>query len=255
MNKLRSGFCVALFSALFLIGAARAQGPALTLSFARDFGYSSGGGDIQGLFTITASGPANLTRVVFYIDDEILGEVDQPPFKLQFSTDDYTLGRHQFHAVGTTSDGAGIESQTIDANFVTAQEGLRAGLRIAVPILVVVAIAMLASALIPVLTGSEKADLPPGAQRSYPLGGSICPKCGRPFGLHLYGFNLLGSKLDRCPYCGKWSAVRRASMAQLRAAEQAELARGASENSGEVGGMSEAEKLKKELDESKYRDM
>ena len=40
----------------------------LLLSLSRDFGYSSGTGRIQGTFSMKASGPEDLERVVFYID-------------------------------------------------------------------------------------------------------------------------------------------------------------------------------------------
>jgi hypothetical protein len=61
--------------------------------------------------------------------------------------------------------------------------------------------------------------------------------------------NLGLSKLARCPYCGKWSIVRIQSMAKLREAEQAELEWGKAEVLEET----EEEKLRKELDDSKYQ--
>ncbi len=256
MNKLRLALLlVSTLGMLLVVPAVRAQGTGLTISFSRDFGYSSGGGDIQGLFTVTASGPANLAKVVFYLDEKVLGEVDRAPFKLQFNTDNYPLGQHQLYALGTTSDGAQLKSQTVSARFVTASEGTQAGLRIAIPILALVFGAILISALVPMLTGRGKQSLPAGTQRSYPLGGAICPKCGRPFALHLYGLNLIGRKYDRCPYCGKWSIVSHTSMDRLRAAEQAELEHEVTDGSGQVQGQSEEEKLKKELDESRYREL
>jgi len=245
-----------LFALAFvLVPAVSAQATALTISFSRDFGYSSGSGDIQGLFTITARGPQNLAKVVFYIDDRQFGEADQSPFKLQFNTDQFATGVHQIYGIGTTTSGNQIKSQTISARFVTAQEGLQAGLRIAVPILVIVFGAMLVATLVPILTGRRVKDLPAGTPRSYTLGGAVCPKCGRPFAFHLFGMNLLGHKFDRCPYCGRWSLVGYASLERLRSAEQAELANVVSDGAGQVPGLSDEEKLKKELDDSKYRDL
>jgi hypothetical protein len=64
--------------------------------------------------------------------------------------------------------------------------------------------------------------------------------------------NLGLSKIDRCPYCGKWSFVRPNSLANLREAEAAELSQ--SQSGPTIGGETEAEKLKKDLDDSRYQD-
>ena len=61
--------------------------------------------------------------------------------------------------------------------------------------------------------------------------------------------NLGFSKFARCPYCGKWSLVRVESMEKLREAEKAELEWGKVEIQEET----EEEKLRKELDDSKYQ--
>jgi hypothetical protein len=60
-------------------------------------------------------------------------------------------------------------------------------------------------------------------------------------------------KFDRCPYCGKWSLVRRASQAQLQEAEAAEL-----REAGEGITLPEAspeEKLRKDMENSRYQDL
>ena len=55
------------------------------------------------------------------------------------------------------------------------------------------------------------------------LGGGVCPKCKRPFALHIYGLNLIAGKFDRCPFCGRWSLVRRLPLEALRRVEAVEL--------------------------------
>ncbi len=65
------------------------------------------------------------------------------------------------------------------------------------------------------------------------------------------GLNLVGGKFQRCPYCGKWSVFRRVPLEKLRAAEQAEVEPAA----GQVPAASEEERLRKELDDSKYQGM
>ena len=251
MKKLSLGFLIAIIVSLLAVFATQAQSNELSISFSRDFGYASGGGDIQGLFSIKVGGPDTLTKVVFYIDDAVIGEDTEAPFKLQFNTDNYSLGEHTVYAIGTTSDGSELKTQIVHANFVSASEGTQAAVRILVPILGLVVVAVLLAAFVPIITGRKTIPLEPGTPRNYPMGGAICPKCQRPFAVHIYGINLGLGKFDRCPYCGKWSVVRRTSLQDLRAAEEAELTH--AQETGQVPGMSEEEKLKKQLDDSKYQ--
>lgn len=235
--------------------AAAQQGTELSLNLSRNFGFSSGTGRIQGAFTLKASGPANLQRVVFYIDDKQVGEATQSPFNYAFNTGSYSPTQHTLSAIGYTSDGQELHSNNITAEFITSEQAGQNTLRIILPILAVVGFAILFSAAIPMLsTRGKKESLAPGTQRNYGvMGGTICPKCGRPFAMKFLGINLPMGKLNRCPYCGKWSMVRRRSMAELRAAEQAELDQSFSE--AIPSQLSEEEKLRKELDNSKYQDL
>lgn len=227
----------------------------LTFSMSRDFGYASGTGDIQGTFSMIAKGPADLVKVSFYIDDQVIGEDSEAPFKLQFTTDSYGLGMHSLKAVGTTASGRVIESKTYQRNFVSADEGWKAALTIAGPILGLVLVISLVGVLGPVLMGKKKGSIPLGAPRNYgAAGGAICTKCKRPFPRHFFAPNMLFGKLERCPHCGKISIVAAASPAQLRAAEKAELALLAGD-AMQVEGMSEEEKLRKELEDSRYHDV
>jgi len=251
MKKLSFSFLVAVCISLIGVLIAQAQSDELTISFSRDLGYSSGGGDIQGLFSIKVSGPDTLTKVIFYIDDEVIGEDSEAPFRLQFNTDNYSLGEHAIYADGTTSDGKELKTKVVHANFVSASEGTQAAMRILIPVLSIVLIGILLATMIPILTGRKTVALEPGTPRNYPLGGAICSKCQRPFAVHIYGINLGLGKLDRCPYCGRWSVVRRTSLQNLRAAEEAELER--AKETGQVQGMTEEEKLKKQLEDSKFQ--
>jgi DNA-directed RNA polymerase subunit RPC12/RpoP len=99
------------------------------------------------------------------------------------------------------------------------------------------------------VTRGKREELPLGEERKYGLrGGAICPRCRRPFAMHLWGMNLGISRLDRCPYCGKWSLVKSQPIARLREAEKAEL---------EGSNIVEQQKLKedknnKDLDDTRY---
>ncbi|MGW8250720.1 MAG: Ig-like domain-containing protein, partial [Anaerolineales bacterium] len=218
---------LSLFLVFFSLYNVQAQSEDLTLSLTRNFGYSSGTGDIQGTFTMRVSGPDDLTRVVFYIDGEAIGEATEPPFALRFQTGNYPLGVHTLSAVGYTNQGIELRSNEQRREFVSAQEGMQFVGRILLPLLGIIILSVLLSIAIPALTGrNRKEQVPLGAPRSYGMfGGTICPKCGRPFGIHLWGINLAVGKLDRCPHCGKWSLVRRVPPATLRQAEEAEKER------------------------------
>jgi len=123
-----------------------------------------------------------------------------------------------------------------------------------IPLLAVIVGLTVISFVIPTLFRRGKST-PLGAQRNYGLtGGAICPKCQRPFVLNFMSLNLLIGKLDRCPHCGKWSLVHRTPIEMLRVAEQAELAQAQGNQAG-VEGLSEEEKLKKALDDSRYQDV
>jgi hypothetical protein len=227
----------------------------LQLRLKRNFGYSSGSGAIQGNFTMTATGPEEMASVEFFLDGDLLGQDAISPFQLRFVTDDYPVGDHTLQASGLTTNGTELRSNEIRVRFVTAEEGWQAGLRIVIPLLVVVGGAILLSVVVPVLfTRGRRLELPPGAPRNYGFsGGAICPKCLRPFALHLYGVNLVGKKLDRCPYCGRWSAVRRANRSELAAAEAAELEREpGTQFQPEVDS---EEQLRREVDDSRFSDL
>jgi DNA-directed RNA polymerase subunit RPC12/RpoP len=120
-----------------------------------------------------------------------------------------------------------------------------------IPILVIVVLAIVGSSLFPILlTRGKLINLAPGSERKYGIGGGgICSKCHRPFALPLFSMNLGFSKFARCPYCGKWGVVRVQALAKLREAEKAELEWGKEE----AVETSEEERLRKELDDSKYQ--
>ena len=249
MKKTQIALLIALVAGLVAVTGVLAQDEGLTLRLSRDWGYGGLNGDIQGTFSMKASGPANLARVEFYIDDTKIGEAVSAPFSLQFVTDNYPLGAHSLRAVGYTSDGQELRSQAIGATFVSAAAGNKAVVRIVVPLVGIIVGAMLLAFVVSMVTGRKVKNLPPGTPRQYPLGGGICPKCGRPLAFHLFGMNMVVGKLDRCPYCGRWGVIRRVSLDQLRAAEQAELAAAAEQ----IPPASEEETLRKELDDSKYQ--
>jgi hypothetical protein len=234
-----------------------AQSPnELELRLSRDFGYSGFNNDIQGLFTLKIKDPPeNLVRVVFLIDSMSMGEDTQAPFSLQFNTDSYPLGNHKLNAHGYTTEGDELNSNVIQVQFVPAGSGMDSVVKLVVPMVGLIILIGLIAVFLPLLLSKGKiASTPLGTPRKYGIGGgAICPKCNRPFPLRLWWINLGFKKIDRCPYCGKWSYVQPSSLADLRAAETAELAQAQPENP--INGESETDKLKKDLDDSRFQNM
>jgi DNA-directed RNA polymerase subunit RPC12/RpoP len=228
----------------------------LHLRLNRDFGYGSfGGNQIQGNFSMTITGPQDLARVVFYLDDQVMGEDNEAPFSLRFVTDNYDLGVHALQATGTNVDGRELQSNVIRTEFVSAGEGTGAALKIVGLAFGVIFGGMgIAFLFSNVLGKGKKTDLPLGAPRRYGvLGGAICPKCSRPFAVHVYGLKLIVARFDRCPYCGKWSFIRRASPEELKQAEAAELEWATPEQ--KVTAEKTETDLLKDLEDSRYQDL
>jgi hypothetical protein len=251
MKKIVFAILIPFLVSLIFMSAVSAQSEDLNLILSRDFGSGGFNSDIQGTFSVKASGPANLERVQFFLDETLLGEDTDAPFAIQFITDNYTTGAHVFTAVGFTTDGKQIGSKMISAVFVSKEEGSAASLKMVVPILAVVFGAMAISAITAMVNVRKGKKLPAGAARSYSFGGGICPKCKRPFGFQLLGIHMFGRKLTPCPHCGKWSVVKRATMSELHAAELAEL----DTEKVQIHDASDEEKIKKELDDSKYQNL
>ena len=258
-------WAVALACGLMLVMPVLAQEGGLRLSLSKQFGFAMGG-QIQGTFKLTAQGPADLTSATFRLDDEagvvgptILGEVSEAPFdrlragsfSLTFSTGKYPHGRYALSAVGQTAGGPTIQSNVLHVEFVSAEAGWQATGKIMFPLLALFGAIMLLATVGPLVLErlGMRPRRPVGAPRTYgPLGGAVCPKCGRPFGLHWWALNLIVNKFDRCPNCGKWGVAGRASREALAAAEAAEIASA----TPEMPEPSPEEKLRRQIEDSRY---
>lgn len=256
MKKLFSILVVLILLIIATTNYATAQSAnELELGLRRDFGYGGFNNDIQGVFTLKINNPPdNLAKAVFMIDSTPMGEDTTQPFSLQFNTDSYPLGAHSLSALGYTSDNVELNSNVIQVQFVAAGTGTQSILKIIVPIILLMVVIALISVFVPLVLSKGKISATPlGTPRKYGFGGgAICPRCNRPFQLRLWWINLGANKIDRCPYCGKWSFVRPRSISDLRAAEAAELA--SAQSGTAIAGESEAEKLMKQLDDSRYQD-
>jgi hypothetical protein len=70
--------------------------------------------------------------------------------------------------------------------------------------------------------------------------------------MHIWGFNLLAGKYDRCPHCGKWSLVRRVHPDILAGAVEAFAADGESKTAPLAD---DPQSLSKRLDESRFDEL
>ncbi|MFZ1399193.1 MAG: Ig-like domain-containing protein [Candidatus Promineifilaceae bacterium] len=237
-----------LLTLIWGVGTAVAQdNNQLTLNLSRDFGTGLGS-NIQGRFSFRVEGPDTLTRVSFYIDDQLVGEDSEAPFRLQFETDDYPLGNHTLYAIGFTADGQELQSNRITQNFISGSSANRTVLLIVVPILVLSIGGTLLAAWF--TSRGNKGGNPANIKVHGPFGGTICPKCHKPFARHIWGLNLVVGKYDRCPHCGKWSLVRAMPPAVLDAAVEAMEAE-AQQNQPKPAA-DNAETWRKRLDDSKF---
>ena len=256
MKKLTSFLLIFFIFFLSTASPAVAQSTdELQLTMSRDFGYGGFNNDIQGLFTAKIKNPpGNVIRVIFYLDTTVMGEDTSAPFSLQFNTDSYPLGPHKISAVGYTTDGKEINSNIIEANFVPAGAGMQSVVKFVVPVVGLIIVIALISVFLPIVLSKGKlSSMPPGTPRNYGVGGgTVCPNCYRPFPLRLWWLNVGFKKIDRCPYCGKWSYLPRLTIDELRKAEAAELDNAQPDQ--QVGIEFEADKLKKELDDSRFQD-
>jgi hypothetical protein len=233
-----------LFLSLPRVKNADYQEPSqIELRLIRGLGFGLGG-QIQGRFSLNASGPDSLDRVEFYIDDQLIGEDSSQPFSISFSTGDYETGVHQFSAVGYPADGRELTSNRISRQFVSV---ISVGLVVAAIIILVVVLRFASS----YIARSKN----PGAQKGFGyLGGTVCKNCGRSFGIHWWSLRLGLGRMDRCPHCGKWNMVNRASAETLAQAEHAERESEPAESPVAEQQSKDDDILRRQIDESRYRD-
>ena len=243
-----------LFLGLATYSPALAQSD-FQLNVYRTNGYGNGD-QIRGNFRLSIIGSGNISSVTYLIDGQVMADVTSQPFTFSFNTSQYPVGVHQLSATVKTTGGQSITTASRQFNFVSAAQESQGMGGILLPIFGVVGL------LLVLVVGSQfvffkkktQQDVPLGSPRDYGIsGGAVCPRCHRPFALNFLAINAgISSKFTRCPFCGKWSIVRRLSLDDLRAAEAAELAEAQPEKQLHV--KSDTQKLTDMLDESRFTD-
>ena len=218
----------------------------LELSIRKSFGYKAGS-RIQGSFWLEAHGPGEVEYVLFFLDEEVMGEVREVPFKIAFSTSSYPLGDHCISATAELANGEKLASERICYTFVGADAVKSEMAGFVVPFVVGLAVLTLGGTLITSLITGRKGGFKLGAYSA--AGGSVCPRCALPYSRHFISPNLIVGKLGRCPHCGKWAIVRRATAIELEQAEENYRGlRGDAQKPVE----DEVERLRKQIEDTRY---
>ena len=227
--------------------------PVLELDLNRLFGYGGFVGDIQGTFSMVAEAPDGfeLVEVQFYIDETMIGSVTEDPFKVTFKTGDFDPGLHELYAVGFLADGTELYSNKYTRKFLSGGDAMGTASDILIPLFVVIGIVALIGVVGPLVLGKKGKQKPIG-EYSVAAGGAVCPRCKMPYSRHTFSPNIVVGKLERCPHCGKWAIVRRATPAELAEAE--ERLRADSQEGVKDFTPDEDEALRRALDESQYDD-
>ncbi len=232
-----------------------AQAEEFRLGVTRNFGYSRGD-QIRGSIKLYIIGStASIKSVEYLIDGKSMGTGTAPSFDLSFQTTDYPTGYHDLSAAIQTQDGRTITVAARQFNFVTPEEEASGSFGIIIPVLGIILVVIAVIVGVQVLLFRKKfVNMPPGTQRNYGMrGGTICPRCKRPYAIHWWAFNAgIRTKFDRCDFCGKWALVGPKSIEELRAAERREIE--TSEGTAPLVEKSEDEKLREMIDKSKYSD-
>jgi hypothetical protein len=229
--------------------------PEFRLDTNRDFGYGNGS-DVRGSFSLTIYGDQAAIRAVTYsIDGSEMGKVEQSPFRWKFKTTDYPDGWHELTAAVETTDGRSVTTPVVSLHFASAADESKTMGRIFLIAFILFLVLGGVGLFTQFFAFKGAATRQPGYQRNYGyLGGTICPRCRRPYPIHITSLSLLIGRLDRCENCGKWALVHRYPIDVLRAAELAEIDALHNEGSA-IPGAAEVDdeaRLRKKLDESKY---
>ena len=226
--------------------SARAQeSPELELRLIRTFGYG-GINEIEGNFKLRISDPPLLERADFLFDGQVVHTATSEPFEYPFHTSEYPSVAHTMSAVGYTPAGDVLTSNSITKIFLSAEEARQETVGLIVPLILLVLGLVVGGTLFTAFM-TRRRGFVPGQYGS--AGGAICPRCGMPYSRHTFAPNLILGKLERCPHCGKWAIVGKASPLVLQQAENL-LREGSLES--EVSSENEEARLQRMLEESKF---
>ncbi len=221
--------------------------PELTFGLRKDFGFALGG-RFQGSLSLRAQGPDDLVEVTYLIDGEVLGTSSQPPFRVPFNTASYPAGSHQLSAIGITASGRQLHGLARQVVFISAESAWGETQDLVIPLIGGILVLIVVGTLLASFSGRRGGK----AFRlgTYgPAGGAVCRRCRLPFSRRVLAPNLLVGKLERCPHCGQWGVLPRASRLDLERAEARYR-----EDSGEglLERVDSDEQLRQRIEDSRY---
>lgn len=184
----------------------------------RTNGYAAGN-DINGMFSMTAQVSNDVAYVEFYLDDALQTNDTSAPFTWDFDTNNYPLGQHNITVIAYDSNGQNA-SAVWQRNFVEMPTGFY------IIIILVVVFAVIVS-VVSVINRSKLTK---------------CPHCGHIF-QRKYSWIHFGSiGRNKCPNCGKafWTKAYKGPKPKD------------DEKSAQSDSMSNDERLRKDIDNSKY---
>lgn len=215
IKKFRITFILLVFFLGLSTSLVNAQGESSwTINLRRNWGYGAGS-NIQGSMTLSLSGDlVSVTRVEYFIDDQVLSDQNEAPFSFSFNTDNYEEGVHELHARVYTKNGEVISVGPSIYNFLSSADAMNTTFQL---IGVILGITLLGMAITYFASSRNRSS---GEKSVGPLGLAVCKRCGLAFPRSIFGFNLVAGKFERCPHCGKWQLTRRASAAEIEQAER-----------------------------------
>jgi hypothetical protein len=110
--------------------------PSISLSFYKNNGYGLGN-DMNGYFTLNAAVSQDVTRVEFYIDNQLVENDTSAPFSWPFNTEDYALGSHTMKAVAFDASNQ-TATASVERNFVSFPTTFVVGIIVAVIVVAVI---------------------------------------------------------------------------------------------------------------------
>lgn len=229
-----------------------AQSEDYSLVFKREWGFGFPG-VVQGRMSMTVKGDLDqVERVVYFMDDVEMLTGSAPKIKVFFNTDDYAPGDHGFYAVVTTKDGKTHQTASFSVRFISGTDARKSTRTL----LIAIGAGILFIAIISFLFTRRRQEehKKAGVIGTGPMGAAICPNCHQAFNLGIFGINLFTRRYVACPYCRKWSLVRRAKPEELAELERNLKAEIEEDISNTELDISRDEKLD-ELDETKYTEL
>jgi hypothetical protein len=220
----------------------------LKLTVRRWLGLSLGS-QVYSRLELSIGGPVDLRSVTFLIDGQAMKTIQPPPYKYFFHTSEYAPGWHELSATGQAADGQILLSNTARYQFLSVTEANRILYSIIGGVVILMAGVLLYQSGI--LSRKSRKYLPLGSSRNYgSAGGTICPRCGRPFSFHALAIWLFAATLDTCPHCGSVGFFHKLPIEELR---QAEAREAEAANSAKVVPAEDVQtKLRQLIDKSRY---